>query len=70
MCRKLLKEGAKYVINNGTYLPEKNAYIRFLGSKGRANYAFVGMKSGGRVSTFHVKSVNAMVKDGITLFMK
>ena len=63
-------EGAKYVIKNGTYIPEKNAYVRFLGSKGKANYAFVGMKSGGRVSTFHVRSVSAMVKDGITLFVK
>ena len=63
-------KGAKYVIKNGTYIPEKNAYVRFLGSKGKANYAFVGMKSGGRVSTFHVRSVSAMTKDGITLFVK
>ena len=63
-------EGAKYVIKNGTYISEKNAYVRFLGSNGKANYAFVGMKSGGRVSTFHVRSVSEMAKDSITLFMK
>lgn len=60
--------GAKYVIKNGTYIPEKNAYVRFLGSQGKANYAFVGMKAGGRVSTYHVRSVSKMIKDGISLF--
>ena len=60
--------GAKYVIKNGTYIPEKNAYIRFLGSQGKANYAFVGMKAGGRVSTYHVRSVSKMVKDGVSIF--
>ena len=58
--------GAKYVIKNGTYIPEKNAYIRFLGSQGKANYAFVGMKAGGRVSTYHVRSVSKMVKYGVS----
>ena len=62
-------DGAKYVIKNGKYIPEKNAYIKFLGSNGKANYAFVGMKAGGRVSTYHVRSVGKMIKDGISLFM-
>lgn len=60
--------GAKYVIKNGIYIPEKNAYIRFLGSQGKANYAFAGMKAGGRVSTYHVRSVSKMVKDGVPIF--
>ena len=62
-------EGARYVIKNGTYIPEKNAYIRFLGNQGKANYAFVGLKSGGRISTYHVRSVGKMIKDAIALFM-
>ena len=33
-----------------------------------ANHAFVGLKSGGRVSTYHVRSVEKMIKDGISLF--
>lgn len=61
-------DGAKYVIKNGTYIPEKNAYIKFLGNQGKANYAFVGLKSGGRVSTYHVRSVGKMIKDRISLF--
>ena len=61
-------DGAKYVIKNGTYIPEKNAYIKFLGNQGKANYAFVGLKSGGRVSTYHVRSVGKMIKDGVSLF--
>ncbi len=61
-------QGAKYVIKNGTYIPEKNAYIRFLGTQGKANYAFVGMKAGGRISTYHVRSVSKMIRDGISMF--
>ena len=61
---------AKYVIKNGTYISEKNAYIKFLGTNGKANYAYVGMKSGGRVSTYHVRNVSKLIKDGITLFGK
>ena len=61
---------AKYVVKNGTYIPEKNAYIKFLGTNGKANYAYVGMRSGGRVSTYHVRSVSKLIKDGITLFGK
>ena len=61
--------GAKYVIKNGTYIEEKNAYIRFLGEQGKANYAFVGLTSNGQVATYHVKSVGKMIKCGISLFM-
>ena len=63
-------KGAKYVVKNGTYIPEKNAYIRFLGTEGKANYAFVGMKAGGRVSTYHVRTVSKLVRDGVRLFVK
>ncbi len=59
---------AKYVVKNGTYIPEKNAYIKFLGNNGRANYAFVGMKSGGRISIYHVEHVSKLIQKGITLF--
>ncbi len=62
-------EGAKYVIKNGTYIPEKNAYIRFIGMEGKANYAFVGMKAGGRISTYHVVGVGKLIKDGVSLFL-
>ena len=61
-------KGAKYVVKNGTYIPERNAYIRFLGINGRANYAFVGMDSHGRAVTYHVKSVSAMIKNNIAMF--
>ncbi|MBE5758477.1 MAG: RHS repeat-associated core domain-containing protein [Clostridiales bacterium] len=55
--------GANYVINNGQFVPELNGYIRFLGTGGRANYAFVGLKNAGKnISTFHVKNVKALAK--------
>jgi len=55
--------GANYVINNGQFVPELNGYIRFLGTGGKANYAFVGLKNAGKnISTFHVKSVEKLVE--------
>ena len=62
-------DGAKYVIKNGTYIPERNAFIRFIGMEGKANYALVGMKTGGRVATYHVESVMSMAKSGVSLFL-
>ena len=62
-------DGAKYVIKNGTYIPERNAFIRFIGMEGKANYALVGMKAGGRVATFHVESVMKMAKSGVSIFI-
>ena len=61
-------KGAKYVVKNGQYIPEKNAYIRFLGLQGKANYAFVGMNRHGRVLTYHIKSVGKMVTENVSLF--
>jgi len=55
--------GANYVINNGQFVPELNGYIRFFGTGGRANYAFVGLKNAGKnISTFHVKGVRELAK--------
>lgn len=51
-------EGTNYVVNNGTYVPEMNGYLRFYGANGRANYAFVGMNSTHSfITTFHLCSV-------------
>ena len=67
-------KGAKYVIRHGqkiTYTYKGNlttGYIKFFGSGGHANYAFVGLK-GSKTATFGVRSVASLVKDlGITIF--
>ncbi len=51
-------DGANYVLQNGTYVPENNGYVRFFGAGGGANYAFVGLKGKGNcfISTFSVRS--------------
>ena len=55
--------GANYVINNGTYVPEMNGYIRFFGAKGGANYAFVGLtRDGLNITTFSIRSVASLSK--------
>jgi len=67
-------KGAKYVIRHGqkiTYTYKGNlttGYIKFFGSGGHANYAFVGL-NGSKTATFGVRSVAYLVKDlGITIF--
>ena len=65
---KQYAKGAKYVIKTGKYIPEMNGYIRFIGTQGRANYAFVGMKSGGRISTYGVRSVASLIAKGVSMF--
>ena len=55
-------KGAKYTIKNGKYVKEMNGYIRFFGANGKANYAFVGMKYGGKISTFGIRSASQLAK--------
>lgn len=43
-------------------------YIRFFGSGGKANYAFVGL-NGSKTATFGIRSVASLVDDlGLTIF--
>ena len=54
--------GANYVINNGTYVPKMNGYIKFFGSNGGANYAFVGMTHNlNYITTFSIRSVSTLI---------
>ena len=56
-------KGANYVIENGTYVPEMNGYIRFFGAEGKVNYAFVGMTSdGSAITTFGLRSAQELAK--------
>ena len=49
-------DAANYVIQNGDYVPGQNAYVKFYGLNGHANYAFVGVSSDRSfITTFHVK---------------
>ena len=68
-------KGAKYTIRHGqkiTYTYKGKAttgYIRFFGSGGKANYAFVGLK-GSNATTFGIRSVSTLIDDlGITMFL-
>ena len=55
-------DGAQYVINNGTFIPEMNGYIRFYGAAGKANYAFAGMNQAGQITTFGIRSVLSLAR--------
>ena len=54
-------QGANYVVNNGTYVPEMNGYLKFYGANGHANYAFVGLtQNGAYITTFSIRSVGSL----------
>lgn len=61
-------DDANYVIKNGTFVPEANAYVRLIGGKGSAKYGFVGLdRATGNITTFHVKSVGVLAKKAPSL---
>ena len=39
-----------------------NGYIRFFGSGGKANYAFVGMNNAGKIVTYGVRGISSLSK--------
>ncbi len=62
---------ANHVIQNGTYVPELNGYVKLIGGEGSAKYAFVGVKNGGKdISTFHIKTVKQLEKIAPSLGLK
>jgi len=61
-------EDANHVIRNGQYVPELNAYVKLIGGKGKAKYAFVGMdRKTGNITTFHIKSAKELSKEAPSL---
>ena len=54
---------ANYVIQNGQYISDMNAYVKFYGLNGHGNYAFVGMtRDQEYITTFHVKPAYQIFK--------
>ncbi|MBM5608835.1 hypothetical protein [Listeria ivanovii] len=59
---------ANHVINTGKYVPELNGYVRLVGGKGRAKFAFVGLdRTTGEITTFHLKTVKQLIKKAPSL---
>ena len=53
-------DDANWIINNGQYIPEKNAFISFMKN---VYYGFVGMdQSMENITTFHIKSIYEIIK--------
>ena len=62
---------ANHVISKGSYVPELNAYVKLIGGKGSAKYAFVGLdETSGNITTFHVKTVSELIKKAPSLGLK
>lgn len=61
-------DDANHVIQNGTWVPELNGYVRLVGGKGSAKAAFVGVdRVGGNITTFHIKTVKELSRSAPSL---
>ena len=59
---------ANHVVQNGTYVPEMNGFVKLVGGKGSAKYAFTGLdRRTGNITTFHLKSVSELQKKAPSL---
>lgn len=60
---------ANFVVETGTYVPELNAYVKFIGYEGKNTlYAFVGLdRNTGNITTYHVKTVDYLIKKAPSL---
>ena len=58
-----------HIIINGTYVSEKNAYVRLIGGAGeKAKYWFVGLdRQTGVITTFHIKYVDELIREAPSL---
>ncbi|MDD7886035.1 RHS repeat domain-containing protein [Flavivirga sp. 57AJ16] len=62
-------DDANHVINTGTFVPQLNGYIRLIGGKGSAKYAFVGVdRATGAITSFHLKTVKELAKKAPNMF--
>ena len=58
-------DDANYIINNGTYTPELNGYVKFMSGK---KYGFVGLdRATGDITTFHIKNVSELIRKAPSL---
>ena len=56
-------DDANYVIRHGDYIKEMNGYVKLVGGKGPAKFAFTGMKNAGaNISTFHIKPAKEIAR--------
>jgi RHS repeat-associated protein len=55
---------ANHIIKNGQFIPERSAYIKFMGTYNSvARYGFVGIdRISGHITTFHIKGVEWLSK--------
>ncbi len=61
-------DDAHHVIKNGTYVPELNGFVRFIGGQGSAKYGFVGLdRATGGLTTFHIKTASELSKKAPSL---
>ncbi|XQY90631.1 peptidoglycan-binding domain-containing protein [Metabacillus sp. HB246100] len=64
-------EDANHVKKTGIYVPELNGYVKLIGGKGSAKYAFVGLdRNTGNLTTFHLKTAKELSKKAPSLGIK
>ena len=63
-------QDANHVINTGTYVKDLNGYVKLIGGKGKAKFAFVGLNKSGKITTFHIKTAKELSKKAPCLGIK
>lgn len=63
---------ANHIIKNGTFLPQKNAYVKFMSTYGgKARFGYVGLdRATGSITTYHTKSLSDLVRIAPDVFSK
>jgi hypothetical protein len=61
-------DDANHVIQTGTWVPEMNGFVKFIGGQGSAKFGFVGLERGGSsITTFHIKTASELAKKAPSL---
>ncbi|MDR2877018.1 MAG: hypothetical protein LBV36_03120 [Chromatiales bacterium] len=61
-------DDANHIIQNGTWVPEMNGFVRLIGGQGSAKFGFVGLQRGSSsITTFHIKTASELAKKAPSL---
>jgi hypothetical protein len=61
-------DDANHIVQNGTWVPEMNGFVKLIGGQGSAKFGFVGVERGSSaITTFHIKTASELAKKAPSL---
>ena len=59
---------ANFIVENGTFVPELNGYVKLIGRQGSAKFGFVGLnRATGNITAFHIKTGAELARKALIL---